>query len=149
MDSFNNVSGGVKKVTNEKKLKHLEFILGIINRQAQNSFMLKSWTVTIVAALFAFANRSDEMDSHFLWIAIIPVFFFWLLDGYFLRQERLFRHLYNHVRTFEENQIDFSMRTDHLNVSESKWIKVCLSNTLLYFYGPLFIVIIVAMVWLG
>lgn len=82
---------------NENKLKHLEFIQGVINRMGQNSFLLKGWAVTLVAGLFAFANTQD-MDYRLISIALIPTIFFWLLDGYFLWQEKLFRKLYDNVR---------------------------------------------------
>ena len=38
------------------KLKHLEFIQGIITRMANNSFMLKGWAVTLVAGIFALSS---------------------------------------------------------------------------------------------
>jgi hypothetical protein len=41
----------------EKKLKHLEFIQLVITRMNVNSFLLKGWTVSLVAALFAFAAK--------------------------------------------------------------------------------------------
>lgn len=44
----------------EDLLKHLEFIQYIINRMAKNSFLLKGWTVTIVAAFFALAAQNLE-----------------------------------------------------------------------------------------
>lgn len=129
---------------NENKIKHLEFIQGVINRMAQNSFLLKGWTVTIVVGLFAFAN-TKEMDSSYLLIAYIPVFFFWFLDGYFLRQERLFRKLYDSVRIKEEANIDYSMNTSPFNDEVDSWIRVCFSKTLRLFYIPVIIVILLAM----
>jgi hypothetical protein len=33
----------------ESELKHLEFIQGVIARLANNSFLLKGWSVTLVA----------------------------------------------------------------------------------------------------
>lgn len=71
----------------DEKLKHLEFIQQAITRMASNSFMLKGWTVTLVVGLFAFANIK-EMDSKFILLAFIPAIFFWILDGYFIQQEK-------------------------------------------------------------
>ena len=73
----------------EKKIKHLEFIQGVVNRLATNSFRMKGWSVVLIAALFAFLAR--EGDSTVVPIGFVPVLFFWGLDGYFLWQERLFR----------------------------------------------------------
>lgn len=67
---------------------HLEMIQGVIARIAGNSFLLKGWSVTIAAALFALAAR--DSNSQFACIALLPSIVFWGLDAYYLRQERLF-----------------------------------------------------------
>src|SRR5690348_15874734 len=93
----------------ENKLKHLEFIQAAVNRMASNLFLLKGWTITLIAALFALAAK--DSDRHYFLIAYFPAFVFWGLDGYFLSQERRFRALFDHVRKLPESQIDFSMDT--------------------------------------
>ena len=115
------------------KLKHLDLIQGIINRMASNSFSLKNWTVVLVSALFALAAKNS--DTIFISIAFFPVTAFWLLDGYFLRQERLYRKLYDRVRNLEEEDIDFSMNTTDFYHHVDSWLGVCFSITLLIFYG--------------
>lgn len=92
-----------------EKHKHLEFIQMAINRMAGNLFLLKGWSITLIAALFALAAK----DSNKLYVVVVyfPLFIFWALDGYFLSQERRFRALYDHVRKLPEDQIDFSMDT--------------------------------------
>jgi len=40
----------------EQKLAHPQMIHGVINRMAGNSFLLKGWSVTLVAALRAFLD---------------------------------------------------------------------------------------------
>ena len=44
----------------EKKLKHLEMVQGVINRMANNSFMLKGWAVTLVAGIFALSGEATD-----------------------------------------------------------------------------------------
>jgi hypothetical protein len=75
---------------------HLQMIQGIVDRLARNSFALKSFTVALVSAVFALA--ANGADYRFFLIGLLPTLAFWLLDGYYLRQERLFRHLFNAVR---------------------------------------------------
>jgi len=134
---------------NENKLKHLEFIQGVINRMGQNSFLLKGWAVTLVAGLFAFANTQD-MDYRLISIALIPTIFFWLLDGYFLWQEKLFRKLYDNVRKKGDGEfIDFSMNVKPFESEVSSWIWICFSNTLRLFYLPIIAIIIITMVFVG
>src|SRR3989344_7983651 len=106
----------------ENKQKHIEFIQTVMNRMAGNSFLLKGWAITLVAALFALSAK--DTNQSYIFIAYFPVIIFWILDGYFLSQERLFRDLYNYVRKLKEEEIDFSM-----DISEYKKFK---KNTLLY-----------------
>jgi len=121
----------------EKKLKHLEFIQQAINRMASNLFLLKGWTVTLIAAMFALAAK-ESRDLYFL-LAYFPTLMFWLLDGYFLSQERRFRSLYDHVRKLDESAIDFSMDTQPFKESplRNKWSHALFSPTLLIYYGIL------------
>lgn len=118
----------------EAKLKHLEMIQGIINRMAANSFLLKGWSLTLVAALIALS--AGKTNPLFALVALLPCLVFWGLDGYFLCQERLFRGLYDEVRGKEPEDIDFSMKWS-LEVSKKAgtWCDVCLSRTLVAFHG--------------
>jgi hypothetical protein len=123
----------------EKKPKHLEFIQQAINRMASNLFLLKGWTVTLIAALFALAAK-ETRDIYFL-LAYFPALMFWILDGYFLSQERRFRSLYDHVRGLQEHQIDFSMDTQPFkDIPRNRWPNAMLSRTLLIYYGTLIVV---------
>lgn len=115
------------------KHKHLEFIQAAINRMAGNLFLLKGWTVTLIAALFALAAK-DSNKSYVL-IAYFPLFIFWTLDGYFLSQERRFRALYDHVRQLDEDKIDFSMDTRPFhNDLRNTWMGSFSSRTLVIYY---------------
>lgn len=89
---------------------HLEMIQGIVNRLSQNSFLLKGWSVVLVSSLFALAAFNS--NPLFVYLTYLPVVAFWGLDAFFLRQERLFRKLYDRVRQLEACKIDFSMNTD-------------------------------------
>ena len=82
----------------ENKLKHLEFIQGAINRMAGNLFFLRGWTITLITALLALLVKKGT-NPDYIFIVYFLVVIFWILDGYFLSQERLFRDLYNYVRT--------------------------------------------------
>lgn len=124
----------------DAKLKHLEFIQGVINRMAGNSFLLKGWSVTLAAALFALSAK--DANPKLIAIAYYPILVFWVLDGYFLSQERLFRSLYNKVRNTRETEIDFSMDTSEFNKGRNTWAASALSITLLIFYGTVLLVML-------
>jgi hypothetical protein len=127
------------------KIAYLEMIQGVISRMASNSFLLKGWTVTLVVGLLAFANVK-EMDSKFVLLALVPTLFFWFLDGFFLHQEWLFRKLFERAATLDVNQkIDFSMNTQPYLSKVKKLHRAILSKTLLMFYPPIIIVIILAL----
>lgn len=122
------------------KIKHLEMIQTIINRLASNSFFIKGWSVTIVSALFALAAK--ESNSQFVFISYIAVFMFWILDGYYLSQERRFRKLYDHVRENLEMDSDYSMDTKKLdNDDYIMWSTSLLSKTFIIFHGILFLIV--------
>lgn len=125
----------------EKKLKHLEIIQAVISRMANNSFLLKGWSVTLVAAIFALAAK--DSNPLFLSVAYVPCVCFWILDGYFLRQERLFRKLYDGVRVKPDGEIDFSMDTTPYVDTVASWPKVMSSVTLRLFHGVVLATIIV------
>lgn len=84
----------------ENKQKHLEFIQNAINRMAGNLFYLRGWTITLMTGLFALSAK--ETSQNYILIAYFLVLIFWILDGYFLSQERLFRTLYDYVRNLDE-----------------------------------------------
>ena len=128
----------------EQKLAHLQMIQGVISRMAGNSFLLKGWSVTLVAALFALA--ASDADPRFVYLAYFPSFAFWFLDAYFLRQERLFRKLFDHVRDLSESQIDFGMSTTPFNNEVASHRAVAWSETLKVFHGTIVATIIVVMI---
>ena len=120
----------------EPKIKHLEFIQGVVDRFASNSFRLKAWSVGLVAALFVLLAGQDRIELAA--VGIVPVLLFWGLDGYFLWQERLFRTLYDHVRVLEDREVDFSMNTNAFGTGwKRSWIGATLSITLILFHGSL------------
>ena len=125
----------------ENKRKHLELIQNVIDRMAGNLFYLKGWAITLIAALFAVAAK--DTNSSYIIIAFFPVLLFWLLDGFFLSQERLFRALYDDVRMLDEKDIDFSMDTRKYRDNErNSWPSAMFASTLLIFYFGLIAVML-------
>lgn len=127
----------------DRKLKHLEFIQGAVNRLSTNSFLLKGWSVVLVSALFVLSGK--EANQNFVWLAFIPAIIFWGLDGFFLWQERLYRKLYDRVREKNADEIDFSMHTGDFPGDVGGWLRAVFSMTLIPFHGVLIAAIIVVM----
>jgi len=127
----------------EKKLKHLDFLQLVITRMNVNSFLLKGWTVSLVAALFAFAAK--DVNIKYVIITYISTPLFWFLDGYYLSLERQYRELYNVVKEKNEEEIDFDLNATPYNKGKNTWIPCTFSITLLMFYGTLLFITLVVM----
>jgi len=121
----------------EKKIKHLEFIQNTINRMANNSFLLKGWSITVSGGLFALILKN--INYLYLIFALLVTIIFWFLDGYYLSHERLFIKLYEKVSLDSEDEVSFSM-----NISTHKkpcdWLRAIFSKTTFIFYGSLLLI---------
>ena len=124
----------------EAKLKHLEFIQGIINRMAANSFSLKTWAVTIVSAIIVLATKDGYPRA--IPVAWVPIVLFWFLDAYFLRMERIYRGIYAVVADKTEAEIDFELSPAGYDVKVKSYAATMLSITLGTFYGGLFVAVL-------
>ena len=127
------------------KQKHLEVIEGTINRMANTSFILKGWAITITVAILGFIAANAA--TFLIFIGIAASIIFYLLDSYYLYQERLFRCKYNEVRKLEENDIDFSMSCNFDN-KHKVYFRVLFSFTEFLFYLSLIAVESGMAIWL-
>jgi hypothetical protein len=91
----------------DKRIKHLEMIQGVVARLAGNSFLIKGWALTLTGAFLGFAV--DREDSALAIAAFGPILFFWGLDAYYLWAERMFRELYRQVRNQDPSVEPFFM----------------------------------------
>ena len=82
------------------RIKHMEMIQAVVARLGGNGFLVKGWAITIAAGFSGFALSQD--NGWLGAIGLISVLFFWSVDAYFLRSERLFRALFTQVRTCDE-----------------------------------------------
>ena len=129
----------------DRKLKHLDLIQGVINRMAHCSFLLKGWSVILVSGLFALAAK--ETNPLFVYLAYLPAIAFWVLDGYYLYQERLYRHLYDEARVLEPDKIEFGMKAKRfIGKDGATWRASMLSTALLLFHGILILTIAAVMI---
>lgn len=127
----------------EAKLKHLEFIQNAITRMNTCSFLIKGWSTTLLAGLFALAAKDANVNYVLISYIAIPVF--WVLDGFFVSTGRMYCDLYGHVSKKEKEKIDFSMDPSPYNVNRNTWIYGVFSKTTIPFYGVLIISTLVVM----
>ena len=126
----------------EEKMKHLEFIQATITRMNQNSFTIKGWMVTLVAALLAlYASSSNKL---YVAISIVSVIIFWFLDTCYLQIERKFRGLYDDVAGIngKVEVKDFSMHLDKYKGGKYAFIRCFFSRTI----WPLYIIVLAGLV---
>jgi hypothetical protein len=126
-----------------KRIAHLGFIQAIITRMGTNSFLLKGWSVTLVAAMFALAVK--DADKSFMLLAYFPVFVFWWLDGFFLYTEKLYRCLYEKVASGEISSDRFTLDTSIVRDVAPNILYVLFSKTLLTFHIVIVGVVLMAM----
>lgn len=129
----------------DQRIKHLELIQAVIGRLGSNSFYVKGWALTVVGAFLGFAVNLEKPAVAL--VALLPSVLFWALDAYFLRSERIFRCLYELVRTRSEKIEPFFMsatRDDFVDEAIQQvgngvpnQLRVGLTLTLLLFYGAL------------
>lgn len=130
----------------ESQIKHLEMIQSVINRVANNSFVLKGWTITLTAALFALAAKDANRDL--IVLALFPALAFWGLDAYYLRLERCFRKLHDDIcrsRLAEANCTvsRFSMEIKPYKRKVRSWFATLFSPTVLLVHGIIVLLILV------
>ncbi|DAB21881.1 TPA: hypothetical protein CPT94_06740 [Candidatus Gastranaerophilales bacterium HUM_22] len=130
------------------KIEHLKMIEDIITRMANNSFLVKGWTVTLIAALLIFADAKNNIC--FIWIAIIPIIVFWYLDSFYLQLERKYRQLYSFVQQdyinivkpdYKEQVPLFNMSTE--NVKVTNIVRIMFSKSIIPIYSTILIVTLI------
>lgn len=133
----------------DDKAAYLGMIQLIITRMGANSFILKGWNVTLVSALFALSVK--DSNTRFVMIAFLPALVFWILDAYYLRQERLFRKLYDEASaSTAQNQIVplFSMATGKYQSNVEGMFSTMFSPTVLFLHGTVFATVILVILLL-
>lgn len=112
----------------------------IIKRMASNSLEIKKWAITLIVGTMILKSEQSQ-----IFVALIPLFSFWFLDSYYLRQERLFRDKYNElirIRVFSDKDLfDVRPNPKHFFLELFLILRICLSISTLPFYGCILIVL--------
>ncbi|MCF5899982.1 hypothetical protein [Aeromonas veronii] len=120
---------------------YLTIIQTNIGRLATTSFLIKGWSVTLVAAIFALAAK--DSNSAFVLIAYFPAIMFWLLDSYFLGMERRFVSMYNAASSGKLN--NFEVQPHNFTTTRASMAGACYSRTILLFHGSILATILLVM----
>jgi len=130
-----------KENLKEYMLKEIDIIQDIINRMAFNSFIIKGWTITLVVVSLLLKG----IEKYQVWIAFIPLIVFWVLDAYFLWQERMYRKLYEWVinNRLKTEEYLFDMDAYRFKDKIQSIPRIMFSLTLGWFYGSIALLIII------
>jgi hypothetical protein len=124
-----------------EKVKHLELIQAVITRMAGNSALLKGWSVTLSSALIGWAAANNAHVKYVV-LGFFPPVFFAVLDAFYLRQERLFRRLYDRMRLMDDNEWQkdpFSMDTSPVVSEVHGWFRTIFAKVV---FLPHFLVLL-------
>jgi len=130
-----------KKNLKEYMLKEIDIIQDIINRMVSNSFMIKGWTITLVVVTLLLKGT----EKYQVCLAFIPLLAFWLLDTYFLWQEKMYRELYDWVRNnrLKTDEDLFDMNAYRFKDKVQSIPRIIFSITLGWFYVSITILIMI------
>lgn len=119
-------------------IEEIKVIQDIIKRMASNSFNLKTWTITLIVATILFSN-----GGKYSIIAYVPLIAFWYLDSYYLKQERLFRKVYNWTVKYRISHDDklFYFNPMQFNNNVQSTLRIMFTVSTLPFYFGIFIML--------
>ncbi len=106
-----------------------------------NSFVIKGWAITLIVVSLLL----KDSDKYKIWITFIPLLFFWFLDAYFLRQEKLYRKLYDWVviNRLKTDEYLLDMKAYRFKNEVQSIPRIMFSITLGWFYGSIAILVII------
>lgn len=120
----------------ENKIEHLKMIESIIERMAKNSFQLKGWAMTLVTLVGALS--ANDADKRFIILAFIPIIVFWLLDSFYLQQERRYKALYRETTEMNEKDTNFNLNTRLVKYTNDEAKRICFCRCMFSFCEVLF-----------
>lgn len=126
--------------------KEIDLIQGVISRMANNSFLLKGWTITLIVAVLAL-TRDKIITNNYTFFALtlfIPLFGFWYLDAFFLHKEKCYRKLYNWVieNRLSSDKYKYNLDYRRFENEVESIFKIMRSPTLGIFYGIILVILI-------
>ena len=140
----------------ENSTDYLGFIQSVITRMGQNSFQLKSWCITIIAALAAIMFNTPQnglQRSAYVvgMVGILLTVLFCLLDSYYLYLERGYRRLYSIAAGLVDSRTcklyDMAIPRECRGLGEYASAVFSVSTGLFYLTIIIAMVVIIVFVW--
>lgn len=123
---------------NEEKKLALGFIQDIISRLSQKSFLVKGWSLSIIAVLGIMLDKNKFYESLAL-IICISIIVFWFLNAFYLHTERLYRILYSQKTSLNDDDktmlsLDLSKLKKDTSIKKKGIINAFFSRTVWTFH---------------
>ena len=115
------------------RIAHLTMLQGVITRMGANSFTLKALAATFGSAAVAVMATVEKPSPYYAVAAIVPMIIFWLMDAQYLRLERAYRKLYDHVRKGEEVEA-YSLEATPFMKDTASVLRLAVSWSVSWFY---------------
>ena len=120
------------------RIAHLTMLQGVISRMGANSFTLKALSATFGSAAIAVMATADHPSPYYAVAAIVPIIIFWLMDAQYLRYERAYRALFDHVRKGEKVDA-YSLDASPFMADLAPVLRLALSWSVSLYYVAIFI----------
>jgi len=120
------------------RIAHLTMLQGVITRMGANSFTLKALAATFGSAAVAVMATVETPSPYYAVAAVVPMIIFWVMDAQYLRLERAYRKLYDHVRKGEEIEA-YSLEATPFMKDTSSVLRLALSWSVSWFYVAIFL----------
>ena len=143
-------------MTREDLYKELDLIQNCIDKASHNSFVIKGWTITLIAVILALFP--EKFNRQFLAvIVIVSTVALWYLDAFFLKVDRLYRWKYDWVIKNRPRNQENMFNLDPYNVAMLGQnrkgnnrrvpcvVSVMFSWTLIIFYVPILIISLICL----
>jgi len=130
---------------------YLAILQSVISRMATNSSSCKMWCVTLVSAILVII--ADKGKPDYVWISVVPIALFLLLDSYYLSLERDFRSTYNdfirmlHFGTATVEDVFYVAPRTGTAVTSLNILKASCSISIWLFYALLALMLLVVREW--
>ena len=131
---------------------YLTILQGVINRMATNGASCKTWCITLVSAIVVII--ADKGKPNYVWISVVPIILFLVLESYYLALERQFREVYNdfirklHFGTASVDDVFFVAPRSGAGATSVNILKAAFSIAIWPFYALLAIMLLVVRAWI-
>jgi hypothetical protein len=126
---------------------YLTILQSVISRMAANSAACKTWCITLVSVVIVII--ADKGKPNYIWISIVPVAPFLVLDSYYLSLECQFRSIYNdfirklHADTATVEDVFYVNPKSGICATSLPILKAMVSMSIWPFYGLLALMLLI------